>query len=115
MGSFVEAACVVAGLGGMGGGCKDAGKRSLMGLWEEGGDRWNCKKTVVEVGHLWDNHCWDCHETLGVEGVAALQGNDGGLNYHHSSHGMYQDPLYDDLLYWDHFHQDPVDKINTRK
>lgn len=53
--SFVVAACVVTGLGGMVDDCKDAGKGSLMVPWEGDGDRWKGKKTVVEAGHLWDN------------------------------------------------------------
>jgi len=58
----VVAACVVAvGLGGMVGGCKEVGKGSLMVLWEEEDDRWKGKKTVVEVKHLWDNQCENCH------------------------------------------------------
>lgn len=78
MGSFVVPACVVVGLGGMVDGCKDAGNGNLMVPWEEEGDRWKGKKTVVEAGHLWDNRCSDCHETWEVEGVVVLQGSDGG-------------------------------------
>lgn len=105
MSSFAVAACVLAGLGGMVDDCKDAGKGSLMVLWEGEDDRWKGKKTVVEVGHLRDNRWSDCHKTWEVEGVVALQGIDGGWS-HHSSHGVDQALFYDDLLCWYHLHCD---------